>query len=104
MSAAAVAAFDEALDQAHLYPDAPQPLCHGKPELYTADIPPSEKRAKELCAPCPLLAICKEAARGRAEWGVRGGIVWLDGKQFHWLARFSLLTGEYQQFNHNATN
>ena len=95
----AVAVFDQALARARRDPDQPQPLCDGRADEFTPDVPPSEKEAKALCADCPLLAMCKEAAKGRAEWGVHGGIVWLDGKQWHWLARFGLLSGEYEQFN-----
>lgn len=33
-----------------------------------------EEAAKAVCAPCPLLAACRDHALAHAEWGVWGGL------------------------------
>lgn len=58
--------------------------CNGKPEEFTdwdTDNPPTAAKATELCAPCPLLTLCREAAIERGEqWYIWGGLLFLDGK------------------------
>lgn len=94
----ASAEFTEALEDARKNRTAPQPLCKGRPEAYMDydEIPPSEAECKALCAPCPLLAICKRSAvkNQRPAHGVQGGIAWQDGKQYHWLEKLGHLAGD----------
>lgn len=92
-------AFDLALYRAHQNPETnPQPLCDGREaEFVGYELPPSKEEARALCAPCPLLAICKESARLHEApgWGIKGGIAWYEGKQWHWLEKFGLLPDLY---------
>lgn len=55
--------------------------CHvGDPDLWFADDPADLERAKELCAQCPIRAICLAAALEREEpWGVWGGQIFERG-------------------------
>ncbi len=83
-------AFEAALEEARKDRKAPQPLCVGNPGPFMdyEGAPPSEEECRALCAPCPLLAICKKSASyQRPEHGVQGGIAWLGGKQFAWLLK-----------------
>jgi hypothetical protein len=88
-----VADFNAALDRAKRDRAAPQPACDGRPATFVDyNVPPTEKECRALCEPCPLLAICRASARAQGpEWGIRGGIAWQGGKQYHWLERFGLL-------------
>lgn len=58
--------------------------CKGRSPEFTdwdTDTPPSAAKARELCAPCPLLELCRDAALEREEsWFVWGGLVFIDGK------------------------
>jgi hypothetical protein len=87
--------FNAALSLANRDPRAPQPHCVNRWQDFDADDMPSEEAAAALCAPCPLLAICRDSARlERPEGGVMGGILWRDGKQFHWLEKLGHLSEE----------
>lgn len=42
---------------------------------------PSREHAKQMCAPCPLLELCKDYAHlDRPDFGIWGGQRWLGGK------------------------
>lgn len=85
--------FDEALDAARRSKKAPQPKCDGQPMVYVDyTTPPSAEIARELCAGagpkdparCKLYDLCRASALAeRPDWGVRGGIVWVNGRQYH---------------------
>jgi len=50
------------------------------PELFFAESPADVERAKELCASCPVQALCLAGAIERREpWGVWGGQLFLQG-------------------------
>lgn len=78
--------FDHALSIARRHEDAPQPACIGRPAQFVDYVnPPSEEEARQMCAPCPLLMLCRKAAsKSNTQWGVQGGIVWANGRQYHW--------------------
>lgn len=63
-----------------------QPKCKGQPEKYTdytGESIPTDVEAAKLCAGCPLLAPCGNAAAARREgWGVWGGQVWVYGEPY----------------------
>lgn len=71
-----------ALDRANKDPDAPQPFCAGKEKYFSLyEESPTQDVAAAMCAPCPLLAICKASARSsHPAWGVQGGISWAKGR------------------------
>lgn len=49
---------------------------------YDDDAVPDAKRAREMCAGCPLLAACAQYAEDTEQgWGVWGGEVWVYGKR-----------------------
>ena len=83
------AEFEGALELAYRDPDEPQPLCEGKwAEFSDYVTPPDEQTCIDMCAPCPLLDICRENARAtRPSWGIQGGIAWKQGRQAHWLVK-----------------
>lgn len=87
--------FAQALRDAHreeLREDgtyAPQPLCLDNPGPWTDyGYPlPTARQAEALCAPCPLLEMCRSTAKHRQpHWGVQGGITWIQGRQAHLLS------------------
>ncbi len=50
------------------------------PELWFAESPCDVERAKELCARCPMQALCLDGALERQEpWGVWGGELFEQG-------------------------
>jgi WhiB family redox-sensing transcriptional regulator len=59
-------------------------LCRGLPgaaEIFFSEDLGEIAAAKRVCAECPVLAACLEAAIDRAEpWGVWGGQLFLNGK------------------------
>lgn len=61
--------------------------CFGKPEVYSDwedENPPTAAEALEMCWPCPLFDLCREASRLETRGGgVWGGEVWLYGKRVH---------------------
>jgi hypothetical protein len=63
------------------------PLCNNKPGMfsdYDEDVIPSPRNAMKMCAPCPLLALCRDYARTtKPDWGVWGGQVWVFGEVFN---------------------
>lgn len=76
----AIREFDEALGEIN-------PPCTDKPDEwcdYEEDAIPSVKTAEELCADCPVRALCRDAAIARGEgWGVWGGKVFLYGRMYN---------------------
>lgn len=93
-----LAPFIDALNLAHVDPDAPQPLCDERTaEFVDYDVSPGEEAAAALCVDadgeeCPLMKVCRESARyERPEWGVRAGVAWKGGKQLHWLTKLGHL-------------
>lgn len=71
------------------YPDIPQPECIDRPgEFVDYGYPlPTAEEAEALCAPCLLLELCNPSARHvRPDWGIQGGIVWVNGRQAHLMA------------------
>lgn len=82
-----VRAYSAALTAARQNEDAPQPYCLDAPETYV-DYPtgqhPDEATAAAMCAPCPLLDLCRENAKQQLpEHGVWGGIAWVNRRQAH---------------------
>ncbi|WP_111766241.1 WhiB family transcriptional regulator [Nakamurella deserti] len=55
--------------------------CHSaEPDLFFAESPADLERAKVLCQPCPLRAVCLAGALERQEpWGVWGGEIFDQG-------------------------
>ncbi len=55
--------------------------CHvAEPDLFFAESPADLERAKVLCQPCPLRAVCLAGALDRQEpWGVWGGEIFDQG-------------------------
>lgn len=74
--------FERALDEV-------RPQCDGRwveftdydsEDPYMPD-PPSPRQAQELCAGCPLIELCAEAALVKKPYhGIRAGRVWDNGK------------------------
>lgn len=64
-----------------LQPAAVQQLpCSSDPELFFADAPDDVRRAKALCATCPVREACLAGALQRGEpYGVWGGALFLRG-------------------------
>jgi WhiB family transcriptional regulator, redox-sensing transcriptional regulator len=59
---------------------AQEPPCRYDPELFFAESPEDIRRAKELCAICPVQSACLAGALQRGEpWGVWGGALFLRG-------------------------
>ena len=51
------------------------PPCRLVPEPFTSDQGAARPRAAELCARCPLVALCRDYAAEAGEvWGVWGGV------------------------------
>jgi hypothetical protein len=85
--------FAEALALAHADENAPQPACHGRTwDFVDYQTTPDRAAARKLCAGtspsdprrCPLLDVCKPSAlQERPDWGVQGGIAWVNGRQWH---------------------
>ncbi|MGO1227809.1 MAG: WhiB family transcriptional regulator [Brachybacterium sp.] len=51
------------------------PPCRLAPEPFTSDQAAERRRAAELCARCPLAALCRDYAAEAGEvWGVWGGV------------------------------
>lgn len=51
------------------------PPCRLVPEPFTSDQAAERRRAAELCARCPLAALCRSYAAEAGEvWGVWGGV------------------------------
>ena len=54
--------------------------CSSHPDLFFAENPQDVRRAKALCAGCPVRSACLAGALQRAEpWGVWGGELFLQG-------------------------
>lgn len=54
--------------------------CDGHADLFFAESPAVLERAKELCASCPVVALCLSGACERREpHGVWGGQIFIDG-------------------------
>ena len=96
-------AYTSAMEAAHVG-EAPQPHCWGHSDEFVdyeaADMPDKEL-AELLCSRCPFKRghsqpgredyvepdICGKNARHRKpEWGVLGGIAWVNGRQAHLMA------------------
>lgn len=57
---------------------------HPDPDIFFSDNPAELAAAQAVCAGCDLRAACLELAlRTGAEWGVWGGIVFIDGRAYH---------------------
>lgn len=79
----------DALNKAHVG-EGPQPLCHERPEEYVDyGYPlPTARQAEELCIECPLYLLCRKAAKHKPPaWGIRGGLVYVQGRQVQLMAR-----------------
>ncbi|WP_028661318.1 WhiB family transcriptional regulator [Nocardioides insulae] len=67
-------------DRADRVDDALLPCRVNNPELWFAESPGDVELAKELCAGCPVQALCLDGAMARKEpWGVWGGQLFLQG-------------------------
>ncbi|GAB2699315.1 hypothetical protein BKA24_001785 [Microbacterium marinum] len=77
--------FTAALELANEKPAAPQPYCAGSGPAYADYVtPPSAEVARQMCAPCPLMELCRASAlHEKPAWGVHGGIAWVNGRQWH---------------------
>ena len=76
--------FEGALRNARANPWADQPACNNDPTFTLYETAPSVDEAREMCAPCPLLDLCRASAlETKPAWGVWGGIVWVMGRQYH---------------------
>jgi hypothetical protein len=90
--------YSDALTQANDNENAPQPYCLDASEKYV-DYPvgshPDEATAAAMCAPCPLLEVCRENAKQQLPvHGVWGGIAWVDRRQAHLIPLAVEDTGE----------
>lgn len=78
--------YTQALNDAHSGA-GPAPDCDGlQSEFadYSIEDLPSKSLAELMCERCPLLDICNKNARHvRPNWGVVGGIAWVEGRQAH---------------------